>query len=287
MPMGRTHACANDAATRTTMPSVSRRAVPRRRCDGAGGVERRRVHAADPPKPGGAAAQRDRARGRAEAPDGRQRALCGQHADRARFLGGPRRARAGAIPDRGDPELRRFARGAGPRVRPEPGRPLRRARRGQHRDDRTCWRRSSMACSSSGSPLILVLGHSSCGAVDAAIKVREDQRGVARVTCPSSITAIKPAAIAAAKMAPNDVLNYAIADNVRRQVARLKAARADRAEGLPRQEDRHRRRRVRHRHRQGHARLGRAPSRAHGVAYRFANPRAHGGVGGDARVERR
>jgi carbonic anhydrase len=74
-----------------------------------------------------------------------------------------------------------------------------------------------------GSPLILVLGHSNCGAVDAAIKVVKSN-AVLPGHLPELITAIKPAAISAAKVAPNDTLNYAIADNVRRQVSRLKSA---------------------------------------------------------------
>jgi carbonic anhydrase len=74
-----------------------------------------------------------------------------------------------------------------------------------------------------GVPLILVLGHSNCGAVDAAIKVVKTNAALPG-HLPELVTAIKPAAIAAAKVAPNDVLNYAIADNVRRQVARLKSA---------------------------------------------------------------
>lgn len=74
-----------------------------------------------------------------------------------------------------------------------------------------------------GTPLILVLGHSSCGAVDAAIKVVKTNAALPG-HLPELVTAIKPAAITAAKVAPNDMLDYAIADNVRRQVSRLKAA---------------------------------------------------------------
>ena len=74
-----------------------------------------------------------------------------------------------------------------------------------------------------GTPLILVLGHSNCGAVDAAIKVVKTNATLPG-HLPELVTAIKPAAMTAAKLAPNDVLNYAIADNVRRQVARLKSA---------------------------------------------------------------
>jgi carbonic anhydrase len=74
-----------------------------------------------------------------------------------------------------------------------------------------------------GTPLVFVLGHSGCGAVDAAIKVVKSN-AVLPGHLPELVTAIKPAAVTAAKLAPNDMLNYAIADNVRRQVARLKAA---------------------------------------------------------------
>jgi carbonic anhydrase len=74
-----------------------------------------------------------------------------------------------------------------------------------------------------GTPLIFVLGHSNCGAVDAAIKVVKSG-AVLPGHLPELVTAIKPAAITAARLAPNDMLNYAIADNVRRQVGRLKGA---------------------------------------------------------------
>jgi len=74
-----------------------------------------------------------------------------------------------------------------------------------------------------GSPLILVVGHSNCGAVDAALKVVKTNAQLPG-HLPELVTAIKPAAIAASRMAPNDMRNYAIADNVRRQVARLKSA---------------------------------------------------------------
>lgn len=74
-----------------------------------------------------------------------------------------------------------------------------------------------------GTPLILVLGHSSCGAVDAAIKVVKS-KAVLPGHLPELVTAIKPAAIVADRTAKGDVLNFAIAENVRRQVARLKTA---------------------------------------------------------------
>lgn len=74
-----------------------------------------------------------------------------------------------------------------------------------------------------GVPLIVVLGHSSCGAVDAAIKVVKANAQLPG-HLPELIAAIKPAAVVAGRLAPNDTLNYAIADNVRRQVARLEAS---------------------------------------------------------------
>ena len=74
-----------------------------------------------------------------------------------------------------------------------------------------------------GVPLIVVLGHSSCGAVDAALKVVK-----ANATLPGHlpelIAAIKPAAVIASRVAPQAPLDYAIAENVRRQVARLEAS---------------------------------------------------------------
>ncbi|MFO1312397.1 MAG: carbonic anhydrase [Burkholderiales bacterium] len=74
-----------------------------------------------------------------------------------------------------------------------------------------------------GTPLILVLGHSSCGAVDAAIKVLKTKAELPG-HLPDLVTAIKPAATIAQRTAPGNVLDYAIAENVRRQVARLKDA---------------------------------------------------------------
>lgn len=74
-----------------------------------------------------------------------------------------------------------------------------------------------------GSPLILVLGHSGCGAVDAAIKVLKT-KAVLPGHLPELVTAIKPAVIVAEKTKSGDLLDNAIAENVRRQVARLKAS---------------------------------------------------------------
>jgi carbonic anhydrase len=74
-----------------------------------------------------------------------------------------------------------------------------------------------------GVPFILVLGHSNCGAVDAAIKVLKT-KAVLPGHLPELVTAIKPAVIVAEKTQKGDLLDNAIAENVRRQVARLKAS---------------------------------------------------------------
>jgi len=70
-------------------------------------------------------------------------------------------------------------------------------------------------------PLIMVLGHTGCGAVDAAIKVLKT--GVVLPGhLPGLIAAIKPAVIIAQKRQSGNLLDNAVAENVRRQVARLK-----------------------------------------------------------------
>ena len=74
-----------------------------------------------------------------------------------------------------------------------------------------------------GTPLIMVVGHSGCGAVDAAIKVLKT-KAVLPGHLPELVTAIKPAVIVAEKTQTGKLLDNAIAENVRRQVARLKAS---------------------------------------------------------------
>ena len=73
-----------------------------------------------------------------------------------------------------------------------------------------------------GAPLIMVLGHSGCGAVDAAIKVLKN-KAVLPGHLPELIAAIKPAVIAAEKTKTGNLIDNAVAENVRRQVARLKS----------------------------------------------------------------
>jgi carbonic anhydrase len=74
-----------------------------------------------------------------------------------------------------------------------------------------------------GAPLIMVLGHSGCGAVDAAIKVLKS-KAVLPGHLPQLIAAIKPAVIVAEKTQSGNLLDNAVTENVRRQVARLKSS---------------------------------------------------------------
>jgi len=74
-----------------------------------------------------------------------------------------------------------------------------------------------------GAPLIMVLGHSGCGAVDAAIKVLNG-KAVLPGHLPQLIAAIKPAVIVAEKTQSGNLLDNAVTENVRRQVARLKSS---------------------------------------------------------------
>jgi len=74
-----------------------------------------------------------------------------------------------------------------------------------------------------GSPLIFVMGHSLCGAVDAAIKVVKDNASLPG-HLPGLIDQIKPAVLAAQQAHAGDLLSAAIAENVRRQVRNVTAA---------------------------------------------------------------
>jgi len=74
-----------------------------------------------------------------------------------------------------------------------------------------------------GTPLIIVLGHSACGAVDAAIKVVKTN-AVLPGHLPDLIRAIKPAVLVAQKMGKGDLLENAIAENARRQADRLRTS---------------------------------------------------------------
>jgi carbonic anhydrase len=74
-----------------------------------------------------------------------------------------------------------------------------------------------------GAPLVMVLGHSSCGAVDAAIKVL-DQNLELPGHLPELIDSIKPAVERAKAASPASLLEASIAENVRLNVERLTTA---------------------------------------------------------------
>lgn len=74
-----------------------------------------------------------------------------------------------------------------------------------------------------GTPLVIVMGHSGCGAVDAAIKVLK-KNVVLPGHLPDLIRAIKPAVLVAEKTAKGDLLDNAIAENARRQADRIKTS---------------------------------------------------------------
>jgi carbonic anhydrase len=74
-----------------------------------------------------------------------------------------------------------------------------------------------------GVPLVIVMGHSGCGAVDAAIKVLK-KNAVLPGHLPDLIRAIKPAVLVAEKTAKGDILDNAIAENARRQADRIKTS---------------------------------------------------------------
>ena len=73
------------------------------------------------------------------------------------------------------------------------------------------------------SPLIFVLGHSGCGAVDAAVKVVKENAALPG-HLPGLIDHIKPAVLAAQKTQPKDLLAAAIAENVRQTMGQVSSA---------------------------------------------------------------
>ena len=74
-----------------------------------------------------------------------------------------------------------------------------------------------------GVPLVMVLGHSKCGALSAAIKVVEDNAELPG-HLPGLVQSIKPAVEAAKAKSPRDLLTAAIAENVALNVKRLETA---------------------------------------------------------------
>ncbi len=82
-----------------------------------------------------------------------------------------------------------------------------------------------------GLPLIMVLGHSGCGAIDATIKVMKDNVKLPG-HLPELINAIKPAVDLAEKAKAANPLDEAIAQNVRFNVRRLQEAKPIIAEAV-------------------------------------------------------
>jgi carbonic anhydrase len=74
-----------------------------------------------------------------------------------------------------------------------------------------------------GSPLVFVLGHRGCGAVEAAIKATQDNASLPG-HLPGLIDRVKPAVAAAEATHPANLLNAAIAENVRRTAQAVAAA---------------------------------------------------------------
>jgi carbonic anhydrase len=153
--------------------------------------------------------------------DGNARYVAGSLATH-NYAAGPRGARGRAIPHRLGPELRRLAGGAGARLRPEPGQPLRGAGCRKLRERR---RLASLEYGARflGVPLIMVLGHFHCGAVSAGIKVVKENLELPG-HLPALVGAIRPAVEAAMKRSPADLLQEATAENVRLNVRRLAEA---------------------------------------------------------------
>jgi carbonic anhydrase len=71
-----------------------------------------------------------------------------------------------------------------------------------------------------GVPLVMVLGHTNCGAVAAAVKVVQE-RAKLPGHLPDLIKSIEPAVIAAHGKHPSDLVAAAIEENVRLNVKRL------------------------------------------------------------------
>ena len=80
-----------------------------------------------------------------------------------------------------------------------------------------------MAWPCSSMTLIMVLGHSACGAVSAAIKVMQEGTTLPG-HLPELVAAIKPAVEIAIAQKPADLLAASIIENVRHNVAVLQGA---------------------------------------------------------------
>lgn len=74
-----------------------------------------------------------------------------------------------------------------------------------------------------GTPLVIVMGHTGCGAVSAAIDVLKNKTELPG-HLPGLISAIEPAVIKAKASGTDDLLNRSVVENVRDQVANLKTS---------------------------------------------------------------
>jgi carbonic anhydrase len=73
-----------------------------------------------------------------------------------------------------------------------------------------------------GAPLVMVLGHTNCGAVAAAVKVVQEHAELPG-HLPDLVKSIEPAVIAAPEKHPSDLVTATIEENVRLNVKRLDA----------------------------------------------------------------
>jgi carbonic anhydrase len=71
-----------------------------------------------------------------------------------------------------------------------------------------------------GAPLVMVLGHTNCGAVDATIKVLTDNTALPG-RLPQLVASIRPAVALAQTQGPTNLLDHAIVENVRWNVSQL------------------------------------------------------------------
>ena len=69
-------------------------------------------------------------------------------------------------------------------------------------------------------PLVMVLGHTNCGAVDATIKVLTDNTALPG-RLPQLVAAIRPAVALAQTQGPSNLLDHSIVENVRWNVSQL------------------------------------------------------------------
>ncbi len=100
--------------------------------------------------------------------------------ERARLLGQPRRAHAGTGAVCRHSRLRRLARRAGARLRPAAGRPLRGACRRQLPSRPRGLGSLEFGAAVLGTRVIMVLGHTSCGAVNATVDAPAEGQQPAR-----------------------------------------------------------------------------------------------------------